>query len=236
MKIKYSICTNRLTLTALLLTVTGIFTGIFAQIQNNSVTDVDGNTYKTVVIGSQEWMKENLKTTKFNDKSDIQNITDPREWARATSYAYSWYNNNISNKDIYGALYNWPAVNTGKLCPAGWRVPTDEDWSKLIDFLGGSDLAGGKLKEINNPTWNPPNRGATNESGFSAIPGGYRFGNYWYPGDFYEQGINSYWWSGTEYTESHSWSRTVNNERTKVYRSFFIKNSGFSVRCIKNDR
>ncbi len=203
---------SRLTLIICLLTSTGIVPETFAQSHSNAVKDVDGNSYKTVVIGNQVWMKENLRTTKFNDNTDIQNITEPREWARVTTSAYSWYGNDIANKDVYGALYNWHAVNSGKLCPEGWRIPTDQDWQKLTDISGAA------------------------ESGFSPVPGGYRFGNYWYPGDFYEQGINGYWWSGTEYTDTHVWSRTVNNEKKKVYRSFFAKNYGFSIRCIKNDR
>jgi hypothetical protein len=209
---KNAVWIYRLTLITLLLTGTGIFTQINAQLQTKTLTDADGNAYNTVIIGDQEWMKENLRTTKFNDNTDIQNITELREWARATSSAYSWYDNDIANKDHYGALYNWHAVNTGKLCPDGWRIPTDQDWQKLIDISGAT------------------------ASGFSPIPGGYRFGNYWYPGDFYEQGINGYWWSGTEYTDTHAWSRTVNSEKKKVYRSFFAKNYGFSVRCIKNNR
>lgn len=236
MKLKYPILINRLILMVLLLPVTTIFSQLSAQLTGTTVSDADGNIYNSVVIGDQEWMKENLKTTKFNDNTEIENIVDPTKWARATSAAYSWYDNDSSKINIYGALYNWHAVNSGKLCPKGWRVPDDNDWQKLTDFLGGIDNAGGKLKISDSSLWNQSNKGAANESGFSAVPGGYRFGNYWYPGNFYEIGVNGYWWSDTEYTKTHAWSRTINSEKTKVYRSFFIKNSGFSVRCIKNDK
>ncbi len=207
---------------------------IDAQTVGNTVTDIDGNKYKTVVIGDQEWMAENLKTTKYHDGTDISLEEENKEWIAITTPAYCWVSNDIANKDIFGALYNWQAVNTGKLCPKGWHVATDEEWTKLTDFLGGFDIAGGKMKATGIDFWNSPNTGASNESGFSALPGGYRYGYFWGSGDFYEKGLNGYFWTATEYTETHSWTRTVNAERTKVYRSVFVKNNGFSVRCIKD--
>ena len=128
MKLKYPILINRLILMILLITVTATFSQLSAQLTGTTVSDADGNIYNSVVIGDQEWMKENLKTTKFNDNTKIENIVDLTKWARATSAAYSWYDNDSSNKNIYGALNNWHAVNSGKLCPKGWRVPDDNDW------------------------------------------------------------------------------------------------------------
>lgn len=217
------------------LMIIGTVKEAFAQQTIGIVTDIDGNQYKTAIIGQQEWMVENLKTARLNDRTDIPNVTDSIQWVRVTSPAYSWYNNDISNRNFYGALYNWYAVSSGKLCPAGWRVPSDADWKVLTDFLGGTNIAGGKLKSTGVTHWNSPNSGATNRSGFSALPGGYRYGQYWYPASFYEKGINGYFWSATEYTETHSWSRTIHTGNPKVYRSFFTKYKGFSVRCIKGN-
>jgi uncharacterized protein (TIGR02145 family) len=207
----------------------------FAQQRSSSIADIDGNHYRTIIIGEQEWMGENLKVTRLNDGTEIMNVPAMNEWTRVTSPAYSWYDNDVSNKTIYGALYNWFAVDSGNLCPVGWRVPDDSDWEVLTDFLGGLSVAGGKLKETGISHWNSPNSGATNESGFSGRPGGYRYGQYWGTGTFYEKGLNGYWWSGTECTDTHSWTRTIHAGNSRVYRSFFTKNKGFSVRCIKNN-
>lgn len=195
------------------------FSEINAQKDSNIISDIEGNKYRTIVIGKQEWMAENLRTTKFNDGTAIPNFTDMTEWVRTISSAYCWYDNDISNKMIYGALYNWSAVNTGKLCPEGWRVPTDSDWIILVDYLGGSDIVVEKLERM----------------GFSVIPGGYRYGYYWGEGIFYEKGTNSYWWTSTKATDTHIWTRTINKKNTKIYRSYFTGNNGFSVRCIKCD-
>jgi uncharacterized protein (TIGR02145 family) len=206
---------------------------LIAQKKAGSVKDVDGNVYKTVSIGDQVWMAENLRTTKLNDGTAIINETDMTKWVHATAPAYCWLNNDEKMKTVYGAMYNWHAVNTGNLCPAGWRVATDDDWTKLTELLGGIEVAGGKLKDSGTGKWVSPNSGATNETGFSAIPAGYRYGYFWGQGTFYEMGLNGYYWTGTVCTDTHSWSRTMNANNTKVYRSIFVKNNGFSVRCIK---
>ena len=140
-----------------------------AKQTGGTITDIDGNSYRTVIIGEQEWMGENLKVTRFNDGKEIPYVPEMDEWTRVTGPAYSWYDNDISNKDTYGALYNWFAVSSGKLCPAGWRIPDDSDWEVLTDFLGGLSVAGGKLKETGTSHWTLPNSGATNETGFSAL-------------------------------------------------------------------
>src|SRR5450759_4787246 len=116
-------------------------------LQAQTVKDIDGNVYKTVTIGKQVWMVENLKTTKYNDGITIPLVIDNTAWTDLITPKYSWFNNDIANKEVYGALYNWYTVNTNKLCPKGWHIPTDEEWTTLTTYLGGEGVAGGKLKE-----------------------------------------------------------------------------------------
>ncbi len=139
----------------------------------STLLDIEGNEYKTIQIGNQTWMAENLRTTKYNDGSSIPVVNDNISWLNLTTAAYCWYDNDISRKDIYGALYNWHTVTSGNLCPAGWHVPKNEEWTVLTAYLGGESVAGGKLKETGTAHWNP-NSDATNESGFTALPGGMR--------------------------------------------------------------
>ena len=147
------------------------------QISDGTVTNIDGNVYKTVKIGKQWWMAENLKTTRYRNGEEIINITDPIQWGALVIGAYCWYNNDISNKGPYGALYNWNAVMDDRnLAPVGWHIPTDEEWTTLSTTLGGESVAGGKLKEAGFSHWNAPNTGATNESGFTVLPNGYCYG------------------------------------------------------------
>ncbi len=158
---------------------------------SDTVTDIDGNVYHTVTIGTQVWLVENLKTTRYNDGTSIPLVTDSAAWSNADTSAYCWYNNDIANKNTYGALYNWFTVNTGKLAIAGWHIPTDAEWTTLTDYLGGESIAGGKLKETGTTHWRSPNAGATNESGFTALPGGHRDVN----GTFSAMGDDGFWWS-----------------------------------------
>jgi uncharacterized protein (TIGR02145 family) len=193
------------------------------------VTDLDGNIYNTVTIGTQIWMDRNLKTTKFNDGKTIPLVSEAGEWNELTTPGYCWYGNDpIVYKENFGALYNWFTVNTGKLCPIGWHVPTDTEWSVLTEFLGGKVIAGGKLKDADTVYWLNPNTGATNETGFTALPGGYRFG-YDY---FYLMGSNGFWWVSTEYTKSSAWSRSMGYNYSNINRYFLNKQNGFSVRCL----
>ena len=156
-----------------------------------TVVDIDGNVYHTVTIGTQVWMVENLKTTKYNDGTAIPLVTDSAAWDELTTPGYCWYNNDSATyKNPYGALYNWYAVSTGKLAPTGWHVPTDSEWAVLTTYVGntyygGLDSAGGALKSTDKTYWLSPNTGATNSSGFSALPGGFRD----YVGTFYSIGI-----------------------------------------------
>lgn len=195
-----------------------------------TVTDIDGNTYRTVSIGDQCWMAENLNTSRYRDGSAIPNVRDNNEWRRLNSGAWANYDNNRSNGRTYGKLYNWYAVNDRRgLCPEGWRVPSDRDWAILEDYLGGTNVAGGKLKATGTQYWRSPNTGATNESGFSALPGGWRFGN---NGTFLYLGSFGYWWSSSENYTSLAWSRRLGHDNATVGRSSFFKRDGFSVRCV----
>lgn len=196
-----------------------------------TVTDIDGNIYKTVKIGDQWWMAENLKTTKYNDGADIPNVTDNTEWVNHTTPAYCWYDNDISYKNPYGALYNWYSVNTGKLAPTGWHVASDAEWTTLTDYLGGESVAGGKLKETGSSHWDSPNTGATNVTGFSALPAGFRYKD----GAFYYIVYYGIWWSSTEYSTNNAWYRYMYFDIIKVNRiNYYTKEYGFSVRCVKD--
>jgi len=197
-----------------------------------TMTDQDGNVYKTVTIGTQTWMAENLRTTKYNDGTDIPLVTDDKEWYDLTTGAYSNYNNtnNIDTIATYGRLYNWYAVNTGKLAPKGWHIPTDAEWATLLTYLGSENVAGGKLKETGTKHWNSPNIAATNETGFTALPGGLRSSN----GSFTNIGNYGFWWSATENSNIYAWNRIMYNISSNVGINYNNKKFGFSVRCVKD--
>jgi uncharacterized protein (TIGR02145 family) len=196
-----------------------------------SLTGNDGNLYTSVKIGSQTWMVENLKETHFNDGTVIPLVTDITAWSNLTTAGYSWYNNDASNKDIYGALYNWHTVNSGKLCLAGWHVPTDAEWTILTTYLGGDLDAAGKLKESGTTHWPTPNAGDTNESGFTALPGGVRFEG----GDFSNVGSLGEWWSSSESSSVNAGSIfLLDAVGGGVGRGQDGKTDGYSVRCLKN--
>jgi uncharacterized protein (TIGR02145 family) len=196
-----------------------------------TITDIDGNIYNTVQIGTQLWMKENLKTTRYNDNTVIPNVTDDATWGGLSTGAYCWYNNEAPTyKNIYGGLYNWYAVNTGKLCPTSWHVPTDAEWTILTTFLGGESVAGGKLKETGTAHWTSPNTGATNETGFTALPGGYRY----YLGAFGSIANFGYWWSTSEYNATYAWFRYFRYDGDNVIILNWQKGTGFSIRCLRD--
>jgi uncharacterized protein (TIGR02145 family) len=196
-----------------------------------AVTDNDGNVYKTIIIGTQTWMAENLKTTKYNDGTAISNVSNNTTWVGLTTGAYCWYNNDaVTYKATYGALYNWYTVNTGKLCPTGWHVPTDAQWTTLTTLLGGEGVPGGKLKETGTTHWLSPNLGATNESAFTALPGG----ECNYNGSFVQIGYYGSWWSSTESSTASAVSRGMNRSFSQVDRSVQDKYWGYSVRCLRD--
>lgn len=192
--------------------------------------DFDNNEYSTVYIGTQVWMGENLRTTMLNDGVPIDFAPDKTIWVNHANPGYCWYDNNSANKTTYGALYNWSAVNTGKLCPAGWHVPTDTEWGKLADYLGGSSVAGGKLKESGISHWTTPNTGAGNESGFTAFPGGMRGTS----GDFMNLTKNGYWWSSTGFSTTDVWRYSLDFLSSGLSGTNDNKKNGLSIRCIKD--
>ncbi len=196
----------------------------------NKVVDKDGNIYHTVTIGTQTWMVENLRTTHYNDGTSIPLITDNSEWINLTTAGYCWSADDSTNRSIYGAFYNWYAVNTGKLAPKGWHIPTETDWITLQSYLGGASVAGSKLKETGTSHWNAPNTGATNESGFWALPGGYRSkANGTIPTKFQ----NSVWWLSTGSIDSFGRFIVNYNSAASDYQND-SGTFGFSVRCIKD--
>jgi uncharacterized protein (TIGR02145 family) len=193
-----------------------------------SVNDNDGNTYKTIKVGSQTWMAENLKTTRYNDNAPIPFVTEVAIWSALSTSAYTWYNN---DSIAYGALYNWYAVNTGKLCPTGWHVPSDDEWTGLTTYLGGDSIAGDKIKETGTIHWLTPNTEASNESGLTGLPGGYRsnigtFGNIKKIG---------YWWSSTSFSTVDAYYRFISSDFEPVVRSNSSKRGGFSIRCVMDN-
>jgi uncharacterized protein (TIGR02145 family) len=198
-----------------------------------TVADDDGNTYNTVGIGTQVWMRENLKTTKYRDGNLITNYTVNTDWSAQTYGAYCWYNNDVANKPIYGALYNWYATTDSRgLCPTSWHVPTDAEWTTLSTALGGSSVAGGKMREPGNAHWVYANASATNESGFTALGSGYRYNN----GTFAQLTYYNYTWSSTEYSNtSYGYGAYLYYSGTQLVTSQPLqKTYGNSVRCIKD--
>jgi uncharacterized protein (TIGR02145 family) len=213
-----------------------------------TVTDIDGNIYNTVSIGTQCWFKENLKTIKYNDGTIIPNVIKNSEWANLTIGAYCAYNYDVNNANIYGQLYNWFAVNDSRmLCPEGWHVPSHNEWTTLertvcssstcntdfpydssVNGFRGTD-EGGKLKETGTTYWLSPNSGATNSIGFSGLPGGYR-----HIDASVLIGLYGMWWSSTGTSSSSAWARYLFYLGSDIYHNYPDKKYGFSVRCLKD--
>ena len=194
------------------------------------VSDIDGNVYKTIVIGNQTWMAENLRVTRFRNGDAIPNITDNDMWSIQEVAAYCNYNNteDLDTIATYGRLYNWYAAGDSRnIAPKGWRVAKPEDWNILIDHLGGDALAGGKLKEAGNEHWESPNE-ADNSSGFTGQPGGFRYNN---------EETNGMYLYGSWWTTGHNGSSAARLQLfswdTVVYKALRNVNSGYSIRCIK---
>lgn len=200
-----------------------------ANSKMGKVKDIDGNAYLTVKIGTQWWMKENLLVTRLNDGTAIQLVKENSIWENSSAPEYCWYKNDPKTyARAYGALYNWNTVNTGKLCPAGWQVPTDDDWTTLINYLGGTAMAGGKLKETGNTHWISPNTAATDKVGFTALPGGSRLND----GKFDLLGSYGYWWSASQ-TGFFDNCQIIHNNSAGIEEIFRTNNFGYSVRCVK---
>ncbi|MBN2104125.1 fibrobacter succinogenes major paralogous domain-containing protein [bacterium] len=202
--------------------------------KESTVTDIDGNVYKTIKIGDQWWMAENLRVTHYRNGDEIPNVTKDLEWRLLSTSGYCVYDNNESNAEIYGYLYNWYAVNdTRKLAPEEWHVPSNDEWQTLVDYLGGDYLAGGKMKETGSTHWKSRNIGATNESGFTALPCGCRtpVNN----GFFVNLGINTNFWASDEYNADSAWHWSLSYDDTFVGHGHSNKRFGYSVRCIKDN-
>ncbi|MBI5538516.1 MAG: fibrobacter succinogenes major paralogous domain-containing protein [Bacteroidia bacterium] len=215
----------------------------FCQQSAETVVDFDGNIYNTITIGEQTWMKENLRVTHYRNGDSIQNVRYTKDWVNLTNLqqgAYCKYYNSEYNAKIYGNLYNCYAVKDySRLCPSGWHVPTDEEWTMLAKYLGGDSIAGNKLKELGTKHWESPNTGATNESGFTALPGGYRS-----LGFFEDIGYNGSWWSSSkDYSVNglwlqkpydRYWYRYIKSDKKELGRDKTTMQDGYSVRCIKD--
>lgn len=211
-----------------------------------STVTYDGVTYNTVQIGDQCWLKENLRTTKYNDGTSITNITNNSTWASTITGAYCCYSNSTSNCSTYGALYNWYAVNTGKLCPSGWHVPSDAEWTTLTNYLSanstywcGSNSSYIAKSLASTTSWNSSTTtcavgndlSTNNSTGFSALPGGSRYPS---DGSFSDLGYDGYWWSSTELDGSNAWCRDLYYNNADVLRYDDNKRYGFSVRCLRD--
>jgi len=197
----------------------------------DAIKDIDGNVYTSVTIGTQTWLVENLKTTHYRNGDAIANITDNSAWGALSTGAWCDFSNLSANGNIYGHLYNWYAVNDSrKIAPVGWHIPSESELTTLTDFLGGESVAGGKLKNTGTTNWLSPNTGATNASGFSALPGGYRGDN----GSFNDLGSMFSIWSSTESSASNGWGRLLVSSGGQVLHENWTKNLGFSVRCLQN--
>jgi uncharacterized protein (TIGR02145 family) len=195
------------------------------------VEDTDGNCYETIQIGEQLWMAENLKVTHYNDGDEIPYPSN-EDWSSYDEGHYGVYDNDPSNADIYGNLYNWAVVDDDRgVCPDGWHVPTDEEYTVLTDYLGGVSVAGGKMKEAGYEHWASPNEGATNESGFAGLPAGYRSTN---SGNYYSMGGDGNFWSSSESSSSDAWYRTLGFNGSNVHRGNYNLRIGFSIRCLKD--
>jgi uncharacterized protein (TIGR02145 family) len=197
-------------------------------------TDGDGNEYDTVVIGTQVWLAENLKTTKYNNGVSIPLVTDNTQWASMSSAAFCWYDNDPTYKENYGALYNWYAVNAKLLCPVGWHVPTLDEWTTLISYLGGKDIAGASMKDRDLRFWRVYEDCETNEFGFKARGGGARSHIDGQFNGLREQGV---WWTSTQTHLSNFsiWSIAIRDDFCQPFVGGIKPISAISIRCIKNE-
>jgi uncharacterized protein (TIGR02145 family) len=198
----------------------------------SGVTDADGNTYGTIMLGTQEWTMSNLNVATYRNGDPIPQVQDFATWQDLTTGAWCYYENNSANGPVYGRMYNWYAVNDPRgLAPAGWHVASDEEWGVMIDLFGGTNEAGGALKATGTTLWADPNEGATNASGFTALPGGRRDSNL----DFGNMGEVGKWWTSTEHSAPFAKSRTVDYDSDAALGGYYgDKNNGYSVRCVKD--
>jgi uncharacterized protein (TIGR02145 family) len=201
-----------------------------------SMTDQEGNVYKTIVIGTQEWMAENLSTSVYRNGDVIATGLSTSQWTNTVQGAWAYFQNDASKNCPFGKLYNWYAcVDARELCPTGWHVPTDADWTVLSDYLGGEAIAGGKMKTLGisdsaTGLWSAPNSGATNSSGFSGIPGGYRM----LQGPYSNLEFIGYYWSSSDFVTLSAYYRYIIYDDVDLTRATGAKGNGFSVRCVRD--
>jgi uncharacterized protein (TIGR02145 family) len=202
-------------------------------LQGHSEISGENNFIGSVRTGNQEWQTKNLDVDRFRNGDLIQEARTKEEWVSAGENeepVWSYFDNDAENGKIYGKLYNWYAINDARgLAPDGWHIPADYELIALTNYLGGEKVAGGKMKSIGTTYWEEPNKGASNESGFSVLPGGYRD----YNGSFYNISYNAFFWSTTENGSNHAWYRYLYNNNINVYRYYFNKSVGASVRCLR---
>lgn len=213
-------------------TAGGVFTNSGTFTNNGTFNIPPIPPIPTITICSQEWMLNNLDADKYRNGDPIPQVTDPTAWAALTTGAWCYYNNNPANGTVYGKLYNWYAVNDPRgLAPTGFHVPSDAEWATLeTTCLGGTSVAGGKMKETGTTHWTAPNTGATNSSGFTGLPGGFRDVD----GAFIFVGNYGFWWSSTESSPAIAWLRYLDYGVGDIYRFNVLKQAGFSVRCLRD--
>lgn len=200
--------------------------------QVDTIVDIEDNYYKTIGIGSQIWMAQDLRTTLLNNGSVIPEETNDSIWAKLQTPAFSWYNNDsIKYQSTYGPLYNFYSVNTGLLCPIGWHVPNKSEWKILTDYVGGEKVAGGKLKESNGVHWKEPNTCFVNNYNFIALPGGCRKN---FDGEFIDIGTLGYWWTSSSASFFIADCFSMSYLNTQLVRFETNKREGHNVRCIKD--
>ena len=211
---------------------------IFVLVINNQIT-----YGQEVTIGKQTWMQKNLNVSKYHDGTPIPQVTDPKKWANLKTGAWCYYENNTANDTTYGKLYNWYAVagiyNAAsltnkslrkKIAPEGWHVPSDAEWTTLTTFLGGEEVAGGKMKSSGTSLWDSTDTDATNSSNFTGLPGGYRGDN----GAFNDIGNGGDWWSSTEFNTTNAWIRSLYSRNGVAGSGDSKERNGFSVRCLRD--
>jgi uncharacterized protein (TIGR02145 family) len=214
----------------ILVAVATLISGCSKDDTPEPVRDIDGNIYKTVRIGTQVWMAENLKTTRFNDGTEIKEVVSKESWANLSAEGYCWYDNDAETyKDTYGALYSGYTVGAGELCPAGWHIPLREDWQKLIEFLSDTITGGNSLKIKGSQHWPSSDISADNSTGFSALPSGIRY----FEGTFSSINTFTSFWSGTEPGKNDLWYISLYSGSSVVSMRHISKKYGFSVRCVK---
>lgn len=203
------------------------------KLEYGTVTDQDGNTYKTIKIGLQTWMAENLRTTRYNDGTNIERVDQYDKWRYYTKPGYCWYYNDTTNRSVYGALYNGYAVNTGKLAPIGWHVPTDEEWLTMLNDAGGEFYAAPCLREVGHEHWLYKysfTLQSDNKSGFTALPAGYRE-----PYEFLSMGYLAYWWTSSRFeTFEFNYVVSIDGNSIIANRNHERLDLGLSVRCVKD--